>query len=679
MRFKEINFAILCLTIFLLNPTVNAQNDVMLQAFYWNVPVDKKNNNGSWWNNLTNKANELKSSGFTAIWIPPPSKGNWGIEDNGYGIYDYYDLGNYYQKGTTETRFGSKSELINMLNKMHQSPKIDVYADAVLNHLYGSDENLESNPAVKKYVFDNACRNGIQFAPYQCNEITWVIPNAQPGDYFIQIKGYCLNWNDFKQRGYDIYINWTGEEYNTNFIWEHEPNNGNGSFNTFPGSGKTIRAHIDYQTDVDEYKVTISSAHDLILIITAKQEGQDAKGNWEWQWTDQMKGYYPFTVYYKGNDIAGSVLEARTRSNLFFVNHTGNGEPNYSWHYNNFHPSDDSDYLQWPGNDEVIPNCKLFGNDLNTFNPVVQTRLKDWGYWLADQIGFDGFRLDFVRGYQESFIADWIKNLPKLNGSQSFIVGEYWGADYRIKDWVNTLAGLGADADAFDFPLQQTLKDMCNGDQNSFNMTRLNHAGMVRNNSGNNLPRTAVVTFAENHDTGKEPDKWITKDFKMAYAYILTHEGRPCIFYPHFYGIRELPADDKLKESVKAPASLKNEIKKLIFIRKTYLGGIISVLSETGNPYPASDVENVYVARRQGNGDKDGAIIVINNHNTETKEIWVDSSPEGFSNWAGLKLRNTIDPSQIIHVENDGRVKVFAPPRGYSIWVKQSDYTSFKK
>ena len=27
-------------------------NDVMMQAFYWNVPVDEAGRNGSWWNTL---------------------------------------------------------------------------------------------------------------------------------------------------------------------------------------------------------------------------------------------------------------------------------------------------------------------------------------------------------------------------------------------------------------------------------------------------------------------------------------------------------------------------------------------------------------------------------------------------------------------------------------------------
>ncbi|MCZ8216886.1 MAG: hypothetical protein O9262_11635, partial [Cyclobacteriaceae bacterium] len=86
-----------------------AQNDVMMQGFYWDVPVDAANFNGSWWNNLKNKSTTLKNAGIKGIWVPSPAKGNFGIYDMGYGIFDLYDLGNYNQKGTVETRFGSRT------------------------------------------------------------------------------------------------------------------------------------------------------------------------------------------------------------------------------------------------------------------------------------------------------------------------------------------------------------------------------------------------------------------------------------------------------------------------------------------------------------------------------------------------------------------------------------------
>ncbi|MBL7743234.1 MAG: T9SS type A sorting domain-containing protein [Chitinophagaceae bacterium] len=657
-----------------------AQNDVMMQAFYWDVPVNASTLNGSWWDTLTGKMPSLKSAGFTGLWVPPPSKGNFGIYDMGYGLYDHYDLGNYNQKGTTETRFGSRSELNSMLTAAHSTTGgasyMNIYADIILNHIYTGESESQSNPAVKQYVFDKAYRNSTQYQAYPTNEITWVIPNAAAGDYYIQIAGYLLNYGgNVTERGYDVFIDWTGASPNGSQSWESEPNNGGGQFNTFPASARTVSGHMQNSTDIDEYKITLSSAHDIVIKLVAKKEGTNGSGQWEWQWAAQENGYYPVAVWKNGSNLASTTLQARTNTNVTYPNHTGSGEANYSWTYTDFHPVDNSDWLGFPGSDEIITNTKFFGNDLNTFSTTVKTRLKNWGYWMANTVGFDGFRLDFVRGFQESFVAEWVNNLPLLSGSQRFIVGEYWGADYRIKNWVNTVATSGADVDGFDFPLKNSLKDLCNGNGSSFDMRWLNHAGLVRNNAGNSLPGTSVVTFADNHDTGKEHDKWITKDHKLAYAYMLTHEGRPCVFYPHYYGVTQVDAHNSYYTTT-APASLRTDINKLIQVRKTYLGGSLTVLSETGNPYPSADAYSVYIARRQGNGTKGGAIICINNHDSNTKGLWVDVSPAGYENLAGKTLVNAINGVDSVYVYPDGRAYFSAPPRGYTIWVKKTDYVA---
>ncbi|MHB8929171.1 MAG: alpha-amylase family glycosyl hydrolase [Melioribacteraceae bacterium] len=664
------------LSLFPYSNKILAQNDVMMQAFYWNVPVDAVNKNGTWWDTLRIKAPSLASAGFTGMWVPPPSKGNWGITDMGYGLFDHYDLGNYNQKGSTETRFGSRSELNSMITTMHNN-SIKVYADVILNHIYGDEAEREVNPAVKSYVFSEAFTNGAQHTPYPTNEITWKIPNAQAGDYYIQIVGYQLNWAAAStERGYDVFIDWTSAGPNGTDTWESEPNNGGGQFNVFPGSGRTVRGHAESISDIDEYKITLTTAHDIVIKLIAKKE---VFNPWAWVWADQVNGYYPKSIWYNGSNLASTTLQATTMTGINYVNHTGTGELNYSWTYTDFHPVDSNDWLGNGGtNDEVIPNTKWFGNDLNTYSTTVQTRLKDWGTWLSSTVGFDGYRLDFVRGFQQSFAADWIKNLPLLNGSQRFIVAEYWGNAQAIYNWVTTIASYSADADAFDFPLKFTLTDMSNKNQSDFNMAWLNHAGMIRNNTGQALSGTSIVTFVENHDSGKESDKWISKDWKMAYAYILTHEGRPTIFYPHYYGVTQIDNNNS-SITVTAPSSLQTDIKKLIGVRKNYLGGIISVLSEVGNPYPSADTYNVYVARRQGNGTRDGAIVVINNNDTETKGLWVDSSPTGFSNWANILLCNAYDYNETTQVQADGRVYVSAPPRSYKVWVKQSDYLALGK
>ena len=290
--------------------------------------------------------------------------------------------------------------------------------------------------------------------------------------------------------------------FNSTYSWETEPNNGGGQFNVFPGSGQIKRGIISSSTDIDEYKITLTTSKDIVIKLAARK---NVAGGWDWH--NQENGYYPFEIWRNGQNLAPTTLQARTNTNLTFPTHTGTGEANFSWTYTDFHPVDQNDFLtgwDWNGgNSAIIPNTKGFGNDFNTYSTTVQTRLNNWGYWMANTIKFDGFRLDFVRGFQTSFVASWVNNLPLLNGSQRFIVGEYWGPDSRIKEWVNSVAAQGADVDGFDFPLKSSLTDMCNGTSSSYDMRWLNHAGMVRNNSGNSLPGTSVVTWLDNHDTGK--------------------------------------------------------------------------------------------------------------------------------------------------------------------------------
>lgn len=107
-------------------------NDVMMQAFEWFLPDD-----GNYYKNLKNKAKELKEAGFDALWLPPMTKAT-GTNDVGYGIYDLYDLGEFDQKGSVRTKYGTVEELKEAIDALHKVG-IKVYADFVMNHKAGAD------------------------------------------------------------------------------------------------------------------------------------------------------------------------------------------------------------------------------------------------------------------------------------------------------------------------------------------------------------------------------------------------------------------------------------------------------------------------------------------------------------------------------------------------------------
>lgn len=109
------------------------ENGVMMQYFEWHIEDDGKH-----WQRLKADAKHLKEIGITGVWIPPCFKGT-GSNDVGYGIYDVYDLGEFDQKGTVRTKYGTKEELKAAIDELHKYD-IQVYADIVLNHKAGADE-----------------------------------------------------------------------------------------------------------------------------------------------------------------------------------------------------------------------------------------------------------------------------------------------------------------------------------------------------------------------------------------------------------------------------------------------------------------------------------------------------------------------------------------------------------
>ena len=106
--------------------------EVMMQSFEWDT-----NGDGSFYKNLSKNAKALKEAGIDALWLPPMCKGG-GENDVGYGIYDLWDLGEFDQKGTVRTKYGTKEELIKAIEDLHQVG-IKTYADVVLNHKGSAD------------------------------------------------------------------------------------------------------------------------------------------------------------------------------------------------------------------------------------------------------------------------------------------------------------------------------------------------------------------------------------------------------------------------------------------------------------------------------------------------------------------------------------------------------------
>ncbi len=108
-------------------------NKTIMQYFEWYLPA-----NCTLWYELKKDAEHLKNIGITSVWLPPAYKAAGGVNDVGYGVYDLYDLGEFNQKGTVPTKYGTKNQYLEAIEELHKY-KLKVIADVVFNQKMGAD------------------------------------------------------------------------------------------------------------------------------------------------------------------------------------------------------------------------------------------------------------------------------------------------------------------------------------------------------------------------------------------------------------------------------------------------------------------------------------------------------------------------------------------------------------
>ena len=176
-----------------------------------------------------------------------------------------------------------------------------------------------------------------------------------------------------------------------------------------------------------------------------------------------------------------------------------------------------------------------FGRELAPINGHVAGDLTDAADWLTRALDIQGYRLDDVKGLSTDFLVPFL-NAKSM--ARKFAVGEFFdGNPDLVSGWVFNPRGMNGRALAFDFPLKFILNAMCNN-PNGFNMATLDHAGFAGASPDH------AVTFVENHDTDNNPGQAIVQNKALAYAYILTSEGLPSVYYrdyttdPDGYGLK---------------------------------------------------------------------------------------------------------------------------------------------
>ncbi len=302
--------------------------------------------------------------------------------------------------------------------------------------------------------------------------------------------------------------------------------------------------------------------------------------------------------------------------------------------WRSFHPSQ---YETW---DQMS-----FGEmpDLCHRNPDVYAAFIEYTRWLVEEIDVDGFRYDFVKGYG-SWMVRAIQELRGLKNNQAFKpfgVGECWDSDRTIADWL-AQANTWSDnpVSAFDFPLRYRLRDLCQS--YGFSLKTLCASGTLLTDNLADL----AVTFVENHDVVRNDP--IKQDKILAYAFILTHEGYPCVFWEDYYN-QNLSLENT-----------SNGIAALVKVHEIYAGGSTKILYAD---------DNLYIMQRSGWGDQPGLIFVLNNlgswNGTSIKTQWANTKLIPVA-WNGSN--NPAQPEEKLS-DADGSADLWAPGRGYTVFI----------
>lgn len=212
----------------------------------------------------------------------------------------------------------------------------------------------------------------------------------------------------------------------------------------------------------------------------------------------------------------------------------------------------------------------------------VKADLEDWMSWLMREVGYDGWRLDYVRGFWGGHVKDYMEAT-----NPQFAVGEYWDAlsykydnpEYnqdahrqRIVNWLNATGG---NASAFDV----TTKGILHAVFERQEYWRLSDPQGKPPGVMGWWPSRSV-TFIENHDTGSTQGHWRFPRGKelQGYCYILTHPGTPTVFWDHMFdndwGHLHKPIEDMIRIRRQSGIHCRSEV-KIVKCEQTMYAAVI--------------------------------------------------------------------------------------------------------
>ena len=593
---------------------------------------------------------EMKENGFTHVWLPPLSRGSAGTADMGYGVRDYYDLGEY---GTA--RWGTRDRLDQAMLTLQLNDMVPV-ADMVYNHRDGGQ--WEDNPAVKGWVENfNSAKVAQGDRPYPSDRVKIRVPlggtsGNGAGTYYIKVRSASQHPN-YYGKAYEFKVQTsTTPVTNATPIAEAEPNGGGDcgeGFQTVP-LARLVHANVDNGgCGIDEYAVTITAddfdADGDYIVMTLLNLGESGLAD--------MSDQYIHGIWYaEGGVELKSQVAYQTRTDFTTLS-SGLGEMDYT----NFKPNGN------PTNLNGEYDTPYYFYDLDHTVPSTRQTLFDWTTWMWNDAGIRGMRLDAVKHFDPGFVGDLLDHLHDQGMMPDMVVGELF--DYNpsvLKGWTDAVYGsMDNDAAAditprvFDFALREELRKSV--DVFGYDVRNLFNAGVVNGAGGSGFN---TVTFANNHDF-QHQGPTIDNDIMLPYAYILTNNqlGTPCVFWSDYYG---------------TPENF-NPINNLMKAHRLYITGATEAhyLSAFNTGYGSSyqsGAPNTSLIYQLSNAESGREVIVAINFSGETMRVdhQINTANIPVGDTLTDLLETSANPFAI--VTSDSRAYFELPARSFGVWVQ---------
>ena len=385
----------------------------------------------------------------------------------------------------------------------------------------------------------------------------------------------------------------------------------------------------------------------------------------------------PFAEYYTNRD--GGSLFSPDGENTFTAFPLTHGSGRIAWDigeggeffYPNAvrNPDNTDDFFadnQIDGFHQMYVNSFGYANALHDGDgstlPVGDS-LKVWGDWLSSEIGFDGYRIDFVKGVHPTYMTNWL-NYGATEGR--FHVHELFdGSLDRLKTYLDQISGTTRQGTVFDFNLRFAYKELSDQGDN-YDIRNLLGRGLYYDG----VSPDRIVTFVDNHDfdrldyqneINQEGHSPVSNLKIPIYAHMMALPPKATIWYRdmYWYGLQDVLTRMTLIRS--------NFISGAEYTNTAFTDGSGTFEQPFWPGNPGDDPRHMMVIQRTGIDNETGSIMAINKHSSREIEVWISNVKE---EWNGLELYDISGNVEgTTQVFADGRVLVRAKPESYSAWV----------